>query len=318
MTDFYSLFNEKNVLITGGVGYIATWLKNKIERFCNKVIVIDKNIKNEKENYYYVDITNKNSIDKILKQSRFDYIFHFAALISVYQSIKSPYSHFNVNSFGTLNLAESVRQYQDKAKIIFNSTGLVYGNPKELPITINHPLSPNTPYAASKAAAEDILSSYSRTYGIKVSVLRLFNVYGKNQKPPLFIPSFIHRCLNDKQIKVGNINTSRDFIYITDAIEAILRAAVYSKKSLSYYNIASGLEYKISDVIEIILQLTNRNKNDLFIDPELIRPKESEIERIKVNIFETKNELSWSPKIDLVDGLKQCVLAAKKENQKKI
>jgi len=309
MIDIDNFFFNKNVLITGGTGYIGFRLYKLIKEKCSLCTIIGSKTRYIKtdNNWYDVDIRDKEKILSILRNTKYDIIFHLAALIQVNESIEFPLKYFDVNTNGTLYLLEAIRKTQNKPKIIFNSSGLVYGNVQYLPIRENHPIDPNNPYSASKAAAENIIVGYSNTYGFDSTIFRLFTVYGPNQYSNLLIPSIIKRCLNEEKIRVGNLYPTRDFIYIQDVVSSLIHAAYSKNKGVNIYNIASGKEYKIGDVINMILHLTKRDKKDLIQDENLMRNNKTEIKRISVDISKAKKELNWEPKVSLQHGLEKCI-----------
>jgi UDP-glucose 4-epimerase len=310
-----SNLEEKKVLIIGGTGYIGSHLVKKIKEVCKEYSVIGKTspYMADAADFIDIDIVDEVQIFNFFKDHQFDIIFHLAALISVKESVEIPERYFSVNATGTLNILEAIRKTQQNPKFIFNSTGLVYGNSETFPITENNPIAPNNPYAASKVAAEEIIEKYASTYGLDSTILRYFTIYGPNQASNLFIPSFIRRCLEDQSIKVGNLSPTRDFLFIEDAVSALLQSVKVQKEKVSIYNIASGIENRIEDVVEIILELTGRQKSDLFQDPDLKRSKSIEVDRISVDISKAKNELQWVPKTSLQKGLEICINHLKDE-----
>ncbi len=309
MTIFKNHLEKKNVLIIGGTGYIGSRLVNKVKESCKEYAVIGKRTPymSNTSDFVDIDIVNDEQIYSFFRKNKFDIIFHLAALIHVKESVEHPRTYFSVNTIGTLNILEAIRKTQENPKIIFNSTGLVYGNSKTFPITEKNSLAPNNPYSASKAAAESIIEGYSKTYGFTSVILRFFTIYGPKQEANLFIPSFIKRCFNNQIIGIGNLSPTRDFLFIEDAISALLHSVRIHNNKTNIYNIASGVEHKIEDVVDIILELTKRKKSNLFKDPSLKRSKSTEIERIAVDISKARNELLWEPKISIQNGLKICV-----------
>lgn len=308
-----AFLKDKKILITGAEGYIGTRLRKKLGDTEAEIYSLDykKEIENKK-NSFNIDITKTDTLFDFLKQNKFDIIYHLASLIEVQASIDNPFSYYSVNSIGTLNLLEGIRRFQDNPYLIYTSTGLVYGKPTIFPIDEKHPINPNNPYSNTKAISEMLVQSYSLTYNIRANILRLFTIYGPHQKSSLFIPSFIRRCITEKKIPIGNLNTTRDFIFIDDVIDA-LDAVLNDSKNFNIYNIASGKETKISDVVDLILSYTNRQKKDVYQDKTLQRNRKSEINRISVNINKAKKELKWEPKISLKNGIKLTIKSIKAE-----
>jgi len=305
-SNILSFFKDKKVLITGGTGYIGSCLAKKIRNYCDELDILGKETEYSKDldNVFYLDITDKQKFENFFSNRSYDLIYHFAALIDIKNSLTNPYLYYKVNSIGTLNLIEILRKKRIFPHVIFNSTGLVYGNPQYLPIDEKHSINPNNPYSSSKIIAENILHTYSVNYGYQITIFRLFTVFGPNQRSNLFIPSFIQRSLRDKKIAVGNLYPTRDFIYIDDVIDALISAINYNKKNLfNIYNIAGGKEYSIKDVVSIILKATNRSFDDVVQDEKLVRLSKNEVKRIFVDISKAKDELNWSPQHDLKTGI---------------
>ena len=309
MNENLNFLKEKKVLITGGTGYIGANLQNSIAEYCQECTILGGNTPYVKltDSYTDINIVDEESLLNFFRNNEFDIIYHLAALINVGDSIKNPKKYFSVNTTGTRNVLEVIRKTQANPTVIFNSTGLVYGNAKELPIKEEHAIKPNNPYAASKAAAEDTIIEYSQTYGFTSTILRFFTVYGPNQKAELFVPSLIKRCFKDEKIRVGNLYPTRDFLYIDDGILALIEAMKLNNDKVNIFNIANGEEHKIENIVSIILEMTQRKKEDLLQDPLLVRPREAEIERIVVDISKAKRELLWEPKVNVNEGLAKCV-----------
>ncbi|UJG44383.1 MAG: GDP-mannose 4,6-dehydratase [Candidatus Heimdallarchaeum endolithica] len=296
-------FENKNILIIGADGFIGSHLFLRLKSLSKNIVRTVYTSGSEKNQVYKVDIRDKEKVKDIFKKKNFNTIYYLAGLINVYESLKNPELYYQVNTFGTLNIMENIRKYQENSKIIFASSALVYGKPMYLPIDETHPLNPITPYSSSKSSAEQIIHGYSKTYGIRAVILRIFNVYGPKQNYNLFIPAFIRRCLESKQILIGNINVTRDYIFINDLVEAMLKVALYSNNEIEYFNIGSGKEIQLETIVNYILQLSKRDKSFLHKSQDLVRENKNEISRIYADITKAKNKLNWTPKTSLKEGL---------------
>jgi len=302
-------FNKESILIIGGTGFIGSKFYEMIIRkgYSVDVLGLPVDYKLPFENYYAINIFNSEELENFFKKKQYTNIFHLAALIDVNESLLKPKKYYEINSFGTLNILEAIRKYQKHAKLIFNSTGLVYGNTDCFPITEKNTIKPNTPYAFSKYIAEEIIKSYSINYNIKAIIFRLFTVYGPGQKSNMFIPSFIKRCLNEREITIGNTNVTRDYIYITDVLSLLEKTLNKKIKNFDIYNVASGEEYKILEIAKLILKYTNRDISEVKVKSDLKRSSQNEIHRICVNIEKVRNEFNWKPSVSLEQGIKETI-----------
>ena len=189
-------------------------------------------------------------------------------------------------------------------QIIFSSSAAVYGSPIHLPIKESHPLKPLSPYAASKIAAENYLKTYSNLYGIKTTILRIFNAYGPRQTLNQYsgvITIFINNALKGKPLKIfGDGNQVRDFIYIEDVVEAF-KLALEANRTATY-NIATGKPTKIIALAKTVKQLTQTKSKITYT-----KPRKGDIRYSYADITKAKNQLGFQPKTTLKEGLKKTI-----------
>mgnify|MGYP001354778558 CR=1 FL=1 len=264
----YEYYYDKNVLITGGAGFIGSELCSQISKVCKKLIIIDnlvngkfsnvKNILNNNIIFYDLDIRDSVKIEKIIKD--IDIVFHLACL-GVRHSIHSPFENHEVNASATLNLLKT--SYLNKVKkFIYISTSEVYGNNITPPISEKHPTFPATVYGSSKLAAEAYARSYWNTYNFPVVIIRPFNSYGPNSHHEgdsgEVIPKFILRCILDEPMIIhGDGKQTRDFTFIDDAIKRTFDIAEKINKGSEIFNICGDNEYTIKNVATKIKNLCN-------------------------------------------------------------
>lgn len=264
---------NKNILITGGLGFIGSHIANELMDN-NKVIILDNlstgDINNLKtpnhENLKIIkeDIRNTD-LDKLT--SNIDYIFHLAAMASVPLSIDKPIECSDINVNATIKLLKSAAKNNVK-KIIFSSSSSVYGTNTNIPLKETEQPMPKSPYAASKASCELYLKSFYESHGLNYISLRYFNVFGpgqnKNSQYAAVIPNFISALLEDEQPEIyGDGEQTRDFIYIKDVVRANINAAESDFNGI--INIASGEKLSINQLYEIVKKTLNSEIEPIYL-----------------------------------------------------
>ena len=224
-------------------------------------------------------------------------VVHLAAKTFVPDSWADPVSFLRTNLNGTINALEYCRAH--KARLIFLSSYL-YGNSKVLPISEQAEVLANNPYALSKKLAEDACHFYSDCYGVDVTVLRVFNLYGGGQDNKFLIPSIIEQVLNNSSIKVKDLEPKRDYLYIDDLIEALMYA-IENPQRFEIFNIASGISYSVRDVIDIVQSVAG--KVVPVYSENIKRPYE--IMDTCADITKARSILSWMPRWSLASGVEK-------------
>ena len=307
------------VIVTGGLGFIGS---NLIELLLKKyyVINLDKvtyssNFYNTKEflknkNYKFIkyDINNKKII-KIFNKYKPVGIFNLAAETHVDRSIDSPKSFIESNILGVYNILEAFRVFSKKipkTKLIHISTDEVYGDILFGRSNENYPYKPSSPYAASKASSDHLVSSYVRTYNIPAIVTNCSNNYGPKQHPEKLIPKLIYNILQNKPLPIyGKGTNSREWIYVKDHCEALIK--IFKKGKVgNFYNIGSNKNQTNIEICKKLIQLANKNKimgKNARI--KFVKDRPGHDIRYALNSSKLKNELRWSPRISLSNGLKK-------------
>ncbi len=241
------------------------------------------------------DIRDENLVKKFTKDV--DKIFHLAALIGIPYSYIAPRSYFDTNVIGTLNILNASLKRQ--VEVIHTSTSEVYGTPQNIPIKETHRLFAQSPYAASKISADQLAISYFNSFNLPVCVIRPFNTFGPRQSLRAIIPTIITQLIDDKisRVKLGNINTTRDFNYITDTVDGFLKT--FKNKSIfgETINLGTGKEISIKKIFKITCELTRINKK-IIQDSKRVRIKKSEITRLCSSNLKAKKTLKWKPKFN--------------------
>ncbi len=235
-----------------------------------------------------------------------DTVFHLAALIAIPYSYISPASYVKTNIEGTLNILQAAAEYNIK-KIVYTSTSEVYGTAKYVPIDESHPLQGQSPYSATKIGADAIADSFYRSFGLPVVIARPFNTYGPRQSARAVIPTIITQIISKaKSIKLGSLNPKRDFTFVRDTVEGLIKLAESQESIGDVINIGSNFEISIRDLIIKIKELMNSDIKVEFDDLR-IRPENSEVERLLANNEKLFKITSWRPVYSLDQGLKETI-----------
>ena len=300
-------------LVCGGYGFIgSTFIKNHLNNFPNDMIINIDNFtigsnklnlsKINNQNYSFIneDIKNSNEIEKISKDV--DIIINFAAETHVDRSIANPKPFIETNILGTYSLLESSRKYNKK--FVHVSTDEIYGDlENKESFDENDILKPSNPYSATKAAADLLVGSYERTYGIDCMITRCTNNFGTNQFPEKLIPKTIIRALKDLKIPLyGDGNQIRSWIYVLDHVGA-LDALISKGKYGEIYNITAWNEISNRDIVEKILKIMGKSPELIEFVPD--RPGHDK--HYSINSSKIKNEINWTPKFNFDDALQETV-----------
>jgi UDP-glucuronate decarboxylase len=306
-------FKGKNFLVTGGAGFIGSWICDALIKLNANVTCLDNLSSGKNENIDHLfKYENFKFINKdVTKYSgeenkRYDYILHLASRASPEEYQKYPIETILANSLGSLNMLELARK--NNSIILFSSTSEIYGDAKIIPTPEEYwgnvnPIGPRSCYDESKRFSEALFIAYQKQYGLDTRILRIFNTYGPRIRADGFyarvIPRFIIQALNNKDITVyGNGTQTRSFCYISDTIEAII-LTIYKKEAKNeVINIGNPKEIKIIEIAEKIKLLTKSNSKIIFKPLPPDDPK-----RRCPDISKAKKILNWYPKIELDEGL---------------
>ena len=323
----------KTILVTGGAGFIGSHLIKRL--LCNnKVIVIDnfndyyditikeENIQQFLDNsnftLYRTDIRNETDIHNIFEKEHIEMIIHLAAMAGVRPSIENPILYQDVNGRGTQIILEEASKHNVQ-KIVMASSSSVYGNSHDIPFSE----SMNTdyavsPYAATKKANEIMAYVYHNIYNMDIMMLRFFTVYGPNQRPDLAISKFTRLILDGQKIPVfGDGTTKRDYTYVDDIVDGILKASNYILKNQNVYeivNIGSSNPISLKTMIEVI-------SKELKIKPKIQKlPKQlGDVDCTYADITKAKKLIGYTPKVSFEEGIKKYVnwyLQTRKDDKK--
>lgn len=307
---------SNKVLITGADGFIGSHLTEELVRKGYDVrAFVYYNSFNSWGWLDYADEEIKKSLDIFAGDIRDPYgvkqamkgcgkVLHLAALIGIPYSYHSPDTYIDTNIKGTLNILHAAREH-DIQKVVHTSTSEVYGTARFVPITEDHPVQGQSPYAASKSGADQLAVSFYLSFKTPVAIIRPFNTYGPRQSSRAVIPTIITQIAGAKsQIKLGALRPTRDFSFIKDTVAAFIAVAESEKSVGEIINVGSNFEISIGDTARIIAQLMDVEIK-IICDENRLRPPNSEVERLWADNTKARELLEWEPAYGGDDGFKK-------------
>jgi len=314
----------KNILVTGGAGFIGSHLVDAyLTHEAKKVIVYDdfstgtfdnlSHIKDGRLKIVEGSILDMNKLNETVKQGDVDIIDHLAAELEVYTGIKDSERDARINILGTLNVL-NVALKNHVERVLFASSGAVYGEAKYLPLDENHPLEPHWPYGVSKLAAERYVLQYHKLFNLKTTAFRYGIVYGPREWYGRVLTMFMKRIFleNKPPVVFGDGLQLRDFVHVKDVVRAHILAVENDKSIGEVFNIGSGEGISIRRLAEILLELSDKKLEILYDNPEEGTASKYQPERVRLkgelknfvlSINKAKKLLNWQPTINFRDGL---------------
>ncbi|MCS7160284.1 MAG: SDR family NAD(P)-dependent oxidoreductase [Gemmatales bacterium] len=308
-------WHGKRVLVTGAGGFIGSHLVERLVESGARVRALvhynaigswgwlDQAPNREHIQVVLGDLTDRDSVYQAAKNV--EIIFHLGALIAIPYSYQAPASYVRTNIEGTLNVLLAVRDLRI-ARLVHTSTSEVYGTARYVPIDENHPLQGQSPYAATKIAADKLAEAFYCSYGVPVVTVRPFNTYGPRQSARAVIPTIITQCLTKDTIFLGHLHPTRDLNYVSDTVEGFLRAASADNVLGETINLGSGREISIGDLAQLVARLLGKTVR-IESEDQRCRPQKSEVERLVADNTKAKRLLQWEPRIPLEDGLQRTI-----------
>jgi len=309
------------VLVTGSGGFIGSHLAEKcIEKGYTVRAFVRYNSNNRwgwldsspyKKDFEVItgDIRDFDSVFNAVKGC--DAVFHLAALIGIPYSYTSPLAYIKTNIEGTYNILQASKEL-DVSHILVTSTSETYGTAQYVPIDENHPAVGQSPYSATKIAADQLAISYYRSFGLPVKIVRPFNTYGPRQSARAIIPTIISQILaGKKEIKVGSLNPTRDLTFVSDTCRGFLE--IFKSESLfgEVTNIGMNEEISIQNLINLIIQIMDVDVK-IVSEQDRLRPESSEVERLMCNNKKITENTNWRPEYNLNKGLIETIKWIKK------
>lgn len=304
----------KKVLVTGAGGFIGSHLTERLVELGRQVRALvhynsrgtwgwlDKSpVKNEIE-VVAGDIRDRDWIRKAV--GGVDTIFHLAALIGIPYSYDAPASYIRTNVEGTLNVLQAAVELGVE-RVVHTSTSEVYGTALYVPTDEKHPLQAQSPYSASKIAADKLAEAYFHSFGLPVITVRPFNTYGPRQSARAIIPTIITQCLAGEELALGNLKPIRDFTYVADTVEGFILAAAPGALG-RVVNLGTGAEISVGGLARKIARLLGK---EVWIstDNERVRPAGSEVGRLCSLNRLAKDLIGWEPTYNLEEGLRETI-----------
>lgn len=307
----------KRVLVTGAGGFIGSHLIEylvtqgaKVRAFLrytssNSYGQLDDLSETVKENLeiYKGEVREFDSVKGAMKNM--DIVFNLAALVGIPYSYQHPFEVFETNTLGILNILSIARDMKLE-RIVHTSTSEVYGSALYVPIDEKHPLQPQSPYSASKIAADAIAMSFYYSFGMPVSVIRPFNTYGPRQSARAIIPTIILQLIKENEISLGSLEPKRDFTFVKDTVYGFIKIAESPNSIGEVINIGSSSEISVRDLAEKIAHILGKELR-VNIDKTRIRPQQSEVKRLLASNKKAEELVGWKPGYTLDEGLKETV-----------
>ena len=309
---------DKKILVTGADGFIGSHLTEELVRRGHEVKAFV--LYNSFNSWGWLDNSPRDIIDNLeifsgdirdphgvkTAMTGCDVVMHLAALIAIPYSYHSPDTYVDTNIKGTLNLVQAAKELEVE-RFIHTSTSEVYGTAQYTPIDEKHPLQPQSPYSATKIAADAMAMSFYNTFDLPVTIARPFNTYGPRQSARAVIPTIITQIsIGKKQIKLGDVSPTRDFNYVEDTCRGFIVLAESEKTVGETVNIGSNFEISIGDTLNIIKELMASDV-EFVTDQQRLRPDKSEVFRLWCDNSKIEKLTGFKPAINIRDGLKRTI-----------
>ncbi len=310
-------WQNKKVLVTGAGGFIGSHLVERLAaegaqvrafvRYNSRADVgllklASPEIRSQLE-IIGGDLRDEHAMRKAVEGCQV--VLHLGALISIPYSYYHPVEVAQTNVIGTLNVLNACRE-AGVERLVHTSTSEVYGTARQVPISEAHPLQGQSPYSASKIGADKLAESFHCAFGLPVVTLRPFNTYGPRQSARAVIPTVITQALTQPVIKLGNVNTTRDFTFVQDTVRGFMLAAQTPGIEGKTINLGTGSEIRIGELVEKIVSKVNRPV-EIQVEEERLRPEASEVYRLLSDNSQARETLGWQPQTDLESGLDQTI-----------
>jgi NAD dependent epimerase/dehydratase len=310
-------WQDKKVLVTGAGGFLGSHLADSlVNRGAQVRALVHYNSRNDwgllellppdiKENLEVVagDLTDPFGMARLVAGC--DVVFHLAALIGIPYSYVAPAHYVAVNVSGTLNLLEAARAHWVEA-FIHTSTSETYGTAEYTPMDEKHPLKGQSPYSASKIAADKLVESYYCSYGLPAVTVRPFNAFGPRQSARAVIPTIITQALTGDTIHLGHTQPRRDFTYASDTVAGFMKAAACPQAIGQVINLGTGRSLSMGELAQTIVSLVGGDKT-IATDGTRQRPQASEVWHLECDNRRAREILGWAPDVDLETGLKRTI-----------
>lgn len=307
----------RQALVTGAAGFIGSHLVERLVRDGWKVRAfvhynsagyqhnledLDADIRDELE-IVAGDITDPFSVDSAVAGR--EVVFHLASLIAIPYSYIAPAAYVATNVTGALNVLLACRRH-GVPRVVHTSTSEAYGTAQYVPIDERHPLVGQSPYAASKIAADKLVESFHLSYGLPTVTVRPFNTYGPRQSPRAVVPTIVTQALHRNEIRLGNLDTIRDLTYVEDTVAGFAAAAQCDAAVGQVINLGTGTGRSVRQIAAEVLRQLGREV-PIHVDARRVRPAGSEVQRLECDAAKARALLGWRPRIELSAGLERVI-----------
>jgi len=306
-------WDGKRVLVTGAAGFIGSHVADRlVARGARVVAFVRYNARGDLGALAWGSHLNEMEVYRgelrdveVLESaaSKCDVILHLAAHIGVPYSYIAPRDVVETNVLGTLNVLESARR-ADVNRLVCTSTSEVYGTPKHLPIVEGDALNAQSPYAASKVAADMLALSYHASYGLPVGIVRPFNTFGPRQSARAVIPTILSQALAGPVVKLGSTHPIRDFTFVQDTVDGILSFAAHAGALGKVVQLGTGTGISVSELVALVGEVVGREL-EVVSDPQRVRSQTSEVDALVCDPSKAEQLLGWRAETSLRDGLQQ-------------
>ena len=312
-----SSLSGKTVLVTGADGFIGSHLTRRLvesgahvralvmyNSWGKKGWLDDENIDILKNvEVLFGDIRDATAVSNMVNTC--DYVLHLSSLIAIPYSYDAPKSYVDTNILGAFNVLQACRESSSLVRLVHVSTSEVYGSAQVVPISEQHPLVAQSPYAATKIAADKLAESYYLSFGLPVVTARPFNTFGPRQTARAVIPTIASQLLNGaKCISLGSLEPTRDFNYVHDTVNGIIALSLCSEAEGEVVNIGTGEEWSIAETVDLLQEISG-NYAEIQIDAKRIRPKNSEVNRLVADVSKINTLTGWKRKVPFKQGLEK-------------
>lgn len=303
------------VLVTGAGGFIGSHLAERLvqEGASVRAMVhynalgswgwLDRSAARGDMEVIAGDITDAQSVREAMRDV--EVVFHLAALIAIPYSYRAPASYLRTNIEGTLNVVQAARELSPR-RVIVTSTSEVYGTARSVPITEEHPLQGQSPYAATKIGADKIAESYHLSYGVPVVTLRPFNTFGPRQSARAVIPTIITQALAGDEVRLGNTHPTRDLNYVGNTVDGYVAAATAAGIEGQVIQLGTGREVSIGALVPMVGAILGKSLR-VTVDDDRQRRAGSEVDRLIAGCARAQALLGWQPRVTLEEGLARTV-----------
>jgi len=306
------------ILITGAGGFIGSHLTEELVRQGEEIRAfvrynsrderglledLPKEIQNQIE-VIPGDLKDPDGIKKAVKGC--SKVFHLGALIAIPYSYIHPFDFIQTNVVGMAHLLNACLEEGTLERVIHTSTSEVYGTAQYIPIDEKHPLQAQSPYSASKIAADKLAESYYLSFGLPIATLRPFNTFGPRQSLRAIIPTIVSQAIHDKKIRLGNTTPRRDFLFVKDTIRGFIQVGKCDEALGKVANIGTGTDISIEELVKKILGLMGK-QGEIEVEDRRIRPEKSEVMQLLSDTRLAQKLFQWAPQYTLEDGLRETI-----------